>query len=361
MPDGFVNGYCPACSATQAVFNEDPRSGTCYLCGGTIVIPVNLPPSTRPRNSRAAQHTRDRSRGVFGIILIVCGLPLVAYTLAVGVAQGRREVGVRTAIKGLRDPDAKVRVHAAVVLRALKDPRAVEPLIGSLKDPEVRSAASDALGEIGTPAVAPLISVLRDPTIRHSVVEALGKIGTPAVESLVTALKDPVPEVRKGAADALGDAYELNNAFDELRAETGYSGFRNAGDIRADPRPVEPLIGALGDPAPGVRLSAFSALIHYLRNNPGKDSRAAGALLAALKEGGVTTATVYGSVIGMGLPGAEDVLIEALSKSGDKPMAEMFLNCGNSKLASAASDWAWRHGYQITTMSGGQPATWGGR
>lgn len=54
---------------------------------------------------------------------------------------------------------------AAQALRMLKDPRAVEPLIETLKDayPGVRGAAALALGLLKDPrAVGPLIETLKD-------------------------------------------------------------------------------------------------------------------------------------------------------------------------------------------------------
>ncbi|GAB2586944.1 hypothetical protein [Kribbella endophytica] len=63
--------------------------------------------------------------------------------------------------------------------------------------------------------------------------------------------------------------------------------------------------------------------------------------------------------IKIGRPGSEDRLIQALSRFGDKLMAEDFLNCGAPELAKGARRWAERRGYRITHRAAGQSATWG--
>jgi HEAT repeat protein len=82
-------------------------------------------------------------------------------------------------IRELKHWNWDVRKSAAGALGAIKDPRAVEPLITALKD--------------------------RAEDVRRSAVSALGAIGAPAVEPLITALKDPDKDVRKSAANALGE------------------------------------------------------------------------------------------------------------------------------------------------------------
>ena len=133
--------------------------------------------------------------------------------------------------------DADVRRDAAFRLEKIRDPRAVEPLIGALADKqwEVRMYAADALGEIGDPrAVEPLIGALNhDAEVRGHAAHALGKIGDAAVEPLLDALADNSWS-REAAADALGSI--------------------------GDPRAVEPLIGALTDTREEVSEAAARAL-----------------------------------------------------------------------------------------------------
>lgn len=135
----------------------------------------------------------------------------------------------------LNDPDLVVRREAVITLGEMGDERCVEPLVRALRDGDwqVREAAIDALGQVGSPAVEPLIKQLRDWDIRKSVIRALGRIkdervleplvnqlrsdefgldatdalvtlGEPAIVRLVAALKDKDESIRKQAVIALG-------------------------------------------------------------------------------------------------------------------------------------------------------------
>jgi len=94
-----------------------------------------------------------------------------------------------------------------------------------------------------------------------------------------------------------------------------------------------------------------------------KDPRAVGALVAALRERDMEViSAVYEFFVARAEPGSEDILIEALDGSGDTTMAEVFWECGNPKLQSAAAGWAGRHGYRRVKrfgMAGGEPLLWG--
>jgi HEAT repeat protein len=133
--------------------------------------------------------------------------------------------------------DSMVRWRVAESLGRIGDARAVEPLVGALRDQDlgVRRAAASALGQIGTAAVEPLIAVLGDRIVGMYAASALGPIGDArAVEPLIGALKDPTFSGREAAEEALG----------------------KIGDSRA----VEPLIAALEDPRSTVREAAGKAL-----------------------------------------------------------------------------------------------------
>lgn len=135
----------------------------------------------------------------------------------------------------LSDPDLVVRREAVITLGEMGDDRCVEPLVRALRDGDwqVREAAIDALGQVGSPAVELLIKQLRDWDIRKAVIRALGRIkdervleplvnqlrsdefgldatdalvmlGEPAVDRLVAALKDKDESIRKQAVIALG-------------------------------------------------------------------------------------------------------------------------------------------------------------
>src|SRR5208337_838172 len=78
------------------------------------------------------------ARGII-VCLFALGLGSNVYVLADSVSQ---------LIKQLKDKHPEVRVHAAMELGRVQDPRVVEPLIGALqdKDSSVRGFAAMALG-----------------------------------------------------------------------------------------------------------------------------------------------------------------------------------------------------------------------
>jgi len=121
--------------------------------------------------------------------------------------------------------------------------RALKPLIKSLKYEnrrKIRKYIVEALLKIGNGrAVQPLINALKNVDhyyhyIRNDILKVLIKIGEPAVEPLIDSLNDEDYNIRKDAAEALG----------------------NIGDERA----VVPLIGALEDIEHKVRLASIIAL-----------------------------------------------------------------------------------------------------
>ena len=130
-----------------------------------------------------------------------------------------------------------MRKAAAEALGQIADPRALEPLIGTLQDRNafVRRAAAGALGHLGDPrAVDALAAILCDTDVLDAAFSALVTIGAPCVPALVATLKDDKFSVRTDAAKALGQI----------------------GDARA----VEPLIATLRDSKEPVREAAAEAL-----------------------------------------------------------------------------------------------------
>jgi len=98
-----------------------------------------------------------------------------------------------------------------------------------------RAPAAEALGRIGAPAVDPLIATFKDWDMRDAAAEALGQMGAPALEPLIGALKRGDRDVRQYAAVALG----------------------RIGDGMA----AVPLIAALNDRGMLVREAAAGALV----------------------------------------------------------------------------------------------------
>lgn len=132
-------------------------------------------------------------------------------------------------IKALTFKDAAIRLAAANALAPLRDPLAVEPLTGLLRDdnPGVRRAAVAALAARG---------------------------GFRVVEPLVSALEDLDADVRATAATAVYRRL-MTDADTETRRATAAA----LGQIRAV-EAGEPLVKALMDPDEGVRISTVRAL-----------------------------------------------------------------------------------------------------
>jgi hypothetical protein len=163
-----------------------------------------------------------------------------------------------------------VRTDAARALGLVRDPSAVEGLIGALDDPheEVRAAAVDALGRLADPRAVPaLIARLPDES-RHQrtrLVEALRGQGP----SIVTALLEYVrvyPNDTALAIDVLGMT-GATGALSELLAWTGHSepavrvaALRAIGSIGLDDRSYYYALRGLEDTDSEVRGMAARAL-----------------------------------------------------------------------------------------------------
>ncbi len=96
---------------------------------------------------------------------------------------------VRQKIQELRRGPAAVR-RAAAELGTMGDPRAVEPLIAALNDPDesVGNAAAVALGQSReVRASRPLAVALKQASLRWSAARALVELGNPALDTLAAA------------------------------------------------------------------------------------------------------------------------------------------------------------------------------
>ncbi len=134
------------------------------------------------------------------------------YTKLVPSLLKRKDPRVAMAfIEALKIGGPGVREEAAKALRAIKEPRAVVPLVDALmKDPvpSVRRNAADALSGYGDrQAVRPLMEALktdRDETVRSMAAFALGRLNdTGSVPALIEALKDKNHDVGRCAEGAL--------------------------------------------------------------------------------------------------------------------------------------------------------------
>ena len=188
----------------------------------------------------------------------------------------------------LKDTDEKVRDAAVGSLGKAADVRAVEPLALALKDADsiVRMSAATALGNIHDGrAVEPLGEALKDTNkyVRKTVAEALVKIGAPSVGLFCDALKDANPDIRRNAANFLGNFSDklavesLCAALKDTDSETRRFAAASLGKI-GDGRAMEPLCAALKDTEGLVRSRAASALGDI------RDGHAVESLCAVLKD-----------------------------------------------------------------------------
>jgi HEAT repeat protein len=192
-------------------------------------------------------------------------------------------------VKKLKENDPAARGKAAWELGELRDPRAVEPLISTLKDRDVdvQAEAIIALGKVGTPAVPPLIECLseREPRLRKNAVAALGVIQDQrSVNSLIPLLYDRDGDVSRAAIWALGKKMRSPSAVRPLigllRVEDRALRMNAAEALgeMGDARAVSPLIEALGHPDAHFRYRVAGALGGL------RDKRAVEPLIAALDD-----------------------------------------------------------------------------
>jgi len=185
----------------------------------------------------------------------------------------------------LRDEDKRVRSIAAGLYRdkARKNyPLAVEPLISMLKnkdeDKGTRGTAAGALSTLKDPrALEPLIATLNDPELRlrKTAIQSLKKFNDPkAVEPLIALLGDPDDNIRMLSAETLGahkDPRSVEPLIKLLGDKNRYV-FETAATslgIIGDPRGIEPLINIIkADAAAGKKLmekdKVFSALTKFI-------------------------------------------------------------------------------------------------
>jgi HEAT repeat protein len=174
------------------------------------------------------------------------------------------ERDVKGLIKALRyEKLGGERRRAMDILGDIGDARALEPLIGMLKNEDygLRISAAEALGKLGnTHAVKPLITLLKDQyvDVKRAVANALNKIGPPGLEPLIVSMKE------------CGNS-ELRKRVTEVLCE-----FCRVWTI--DTSSLELLIAMIKDEDRDVRISAASVL------RCSRHALATEALIAALKD-----------------------------------------------------------------------------
>ena len=325
---------------------------------------------------------------------------------------GLGKTAVEPLLKMLLESDSPKGVARA--LGALKDPKAVEPLIAVLKKKvgmdSYENPITAALSAIGQPAVSPLLEVLKDQDhqIRRAAVMVLGDIADPrAVMPLVDSLNDFNSNVRSAAAVALDKLkwvpqtqrekvlYAIAKEDWEQCRKLGKSAGDILGAMLQDKRfdRTEAIIIALG--GMGDK-EVIPVLIPHLQNwslgpatayslkrlgwNPTSEKEKVHFFVASRNKENLLAMwdksreilfeevespdypiieNALFAFVGIGKQEIIADLITAISKKGTKVMAEAFLNCGNPDLRAAAESWAASHGYYITSGNGTQSVRWG--
>jgi HEAT repeat protein len=178
------------------------------------------------------------------------------------VGGGEAATALMEALKD--EPDEWLRSELVQALGRTKDPRAVEPLIGSLDDKSevVRAMAAEALGGLGDPrAVEPLIEFVSSPKAwnRHRGIIALGEIGDRKATDTLCKIANEIPRGRDDW-DCMGHRRWATQTLGKM----------------GDPRAVPHLIRLLEDEDESVRAYAAVSLAQI------GDARAVEPLVAML-------------------------------------------------------------------------------
>ncbi|MCU0632701.1 MAG: HEAT repeat domain-containing protein [Methanolinea sp.] len=189
---------------------------------------------------------------------------------SVNVKRMKEERNTQGLILALRHRDAGIQYEAAEALGVLKEPSAVPPLMTALTGDRysgVRWKAAEALAQIGEPSVGPLIQALGHPDedVRWKAAIALGEIGDfRAISPLISLLEDQDRFVQSRAAYALGQFGSLGLPPLIVALESGGPDVRRGAALAlgkiGDPGAIDPLLVALDDREDSVRSAALEAL-----------------------------------------------------------------------------------------------------
>jgi HEAT repeat protein len=199
---------------------------------------------------------------------------------------------------------------------------AVFPLAKVLQDPQTpeaeRSAAAVALVRLGPAAVQGFLPLTKDPSseVRLEAVRSLAALGNRVgLRALTDALEDADPDVRRAAAEALGDLKQTMSGValakslqKDVSLDVRVAAAQSLG--RTESRAaVEPLITGLSDKEPRVRLACTKSLA------------ALADLLASGQRGEVCRTKVVealGAALGDADPAVRAAAVEGLGLLGDE-------------------------------------------
>ena len=163
---------------------------------------------------------------------------------------------VEPLIGALKDKNDRVRKSASFAISKFNNPHTIELLVVALEDEEMRVAVAETLGLLGDKrAVEILIDIIEnidnDILVRHNAVEAMGNLRDPrALNLLIGLLKDENVRIKKSAASSLGKIGDIG-AIDPLITALKDIDLRiDAGDALwniKDPATIESLINVMSD------------------------------------------------------------------------------------------------------------------
>ncbi len=316
----------------------------------------------------------------------------------------------------LQDEDSGVRISAAEGLGRIADKGAVDTLATALQDEnaDVVFAALQALQNIGTDdAAKAIVDALNDDIVlRQMSLCVLSEMDNDFAHLTLKNASDAsldTDQMKELAVEALSNAFPNNDADGQMRIVVAlkHIGTTSAVEVLAtllktdneevslsvadalivigNDSAVVALANALqtgsaplqGQAAEALKAigssSATDALITALQSKKEDTQRNAALALSGIDNSQAKEALnllieqqklsviayIFDYYIQEGIAGSEPVLIEALNRFGSTVMAEAFLNCGNSLLDEAATDWADRYGYDIIQSNWGSYPKWG--
>jgi HEAT repeat protein len=205
-----------------------------------------------------------------------------------------------------------------------------------------RGRAAQALGRIGTlDAIGALLAGLGDgdPLVRVQAITALQQHNEPrVVVAVAKLLKDPDPRVAAAAAGALGSLRDgdtvglLIEALKDDDPRVRAAAANTLGSIR-DGRAAQPLIGLLTDAEPRVRVAALNALTTF------EDRRARQPIVESLKDGIPSVREAALRVVGGGgSRRAQEFLLGALQDTSPRLRSASFQGLERRRWSSERGD-----------------------
>jgi HEAT repeat protein len=170
-----------------------------------------------------------------------------------GLGEAREPRALEPLLGALKDRLPTIRIAALSALGRLRDRRAIAPAIVLLDDPDskVRTSAAAALKKFGKAAHGPMLEAYRggNARMRFVLLSALGRIKTPTIsELLIAALDDDPVEIRLEAARVLAVRQD-RRAVGRLLQAAAEAGPHQSCYIRT--------LGAIGDPSAFEPLQAL--------------------------------------------------------------------------------------------------------